>query len=61
MLVTMATPISLHEKDKNSIFTARDEDMTLVKEKILAFHQYLYNRIQLGVLHEKLKPFSFLL
>ena len=27
MLVTMATPISLHVKDKNSIFTARDEDM----------------------------------
>ena len=27
MLVTMATPISLLVKDKNSIFTARDEDM----------------------------------
>ena len=27
MLVTMATPISSHVKDKNSIFTARDEDM----------------------------------
>ena len=27
MLVTMATPISSHAKDKNSIFTARDEDM----------------------------------
>ena len=27
MLVTMATPISLHVKDKYSIFTARDEDM----------------------------------
>ena len=27
MLVAMATPISLHVKDKNSIFTARDEDM----------------------------------
>ena len=25
--VTMATPISSHVKDKNSIFTARDEDM----------------------------------
>ena len=28
-LVTMATPISLHVKDKNSIFTARDEDMRI--------------------------------
>ena len=27
MLVTMATPISSNVKDKNSIFTARDEDM----------------------------------
>ena len=27
MLVIMATPISSHVKDKNSIFTARDEDM----------------------------------
>ena len=42
--VTMATPISSHLKDKNSIFTARDEDMILlVKGKILVFHQYLYN------------------
>ena len=27
MLVTMATPISSHVKDKNGIFTGRDEDM----------------------------------
>ena len=27
MLVNMATPISSHVKDRNSIFTARDEDM----------------------------------
>ena len=27
MLVTMATPISSRVKDKNSIFTGRDEDM----------------------------------
>ena len=27
MSVTMGTPISLHVKDKNSIFTARDKDM----------------------------------
>ena len=27
MLVTVATPISSHVRDKNSIFTARDEDM----------------------------------
>ena len=41
MLVTMATPISSHVKDKNSMFTARDEDMIydfLVKAKILVFH-----------------------
>ena len=45
MLVTMAIPISSFVKDKNSIFTARDEDMIfLVKGKILVFHQYLYNK-----------------
>ena len=27
ILVTMATPISSHMKDKDSIFTARDEDV----------------------------------
>ena len=27
MFVTMATPTSSHVKDKNSIFTACDEDM----------------------------------
>ena len=27
MLVTMATLLSSHMKDKNSIFTARDEEM----------------------------------
>ena len=27
MFVTMATPISLHVKDKNTIFAGRDEDM----------------------------------
>ena len=48
MLVTIATPISSQVKDKNSIFTARDEDMIfLVKGKILVFHQYLYNKVQL--------------
>ena len=47
MLVTMATPISSHVKDKNSIFIARDEDMFfLVKGKILVFHQYLYNKVR---------------
>ena len=40
MLVTMATPISSHVKDKNSIFTRWGYDF-LVKEKILVFHQYL--------------------
>ena len=33
MLVTMATPISSHMKDKNSIFTARDEDMIFSKRR----------------------------
>ena len=27
ILVTMGTPISLHVKDKNSLFTVCDEDM----------------------------------
>ena len=46
MLLTMVTPISSQVKDKNSIFTARDEDMIfLVKGKILVFHQYLYNKV----------------
>ena len=27
MLVTMATPISSQVKDKNNIFTARDQDL----------------------------------
>ena len=52
ILVTMAKPISSHGKDKNSIFTARDENMVfLVKGKILVFHQYLYNKKNL-----QLKP-----
>ena len=38
----MVTPISSHMKDKNSIFTTRDD--FLVKGKILVFHQYLYNK-----------------
>ena len=45
MLVIMATPISSHVKDKNGIFTAHDEDDSLVKGKILVFHQYLYNKV----------------
>ena len=44
----MATPISSHVKDKNNIFTARDEDNDLlVKGKILVFHQYPYNNTYL--------------
>ena len=44
MLVTIATPISSHMKDKNSIFTARDEDVTFNKRyEILVFHMYLNN------------------
>ena len=48
----METPISSHVKDKNSIFTARDEDMIfLVKGKILVFHQYLCNKSQFTAIH----------
>ena len=43
MLVTMATPISSHVKDKNSIFTRWRYDF-LVKGKIVVFHQYLCNK-----------------
>ena len=43
MLVTMATTISSHVKDKNSIFTAQRYDF-LVNGKSLVFHQYLYNK-----------------
>ena len=42
-LVTLATPISSRVKDKNSIFTARNEDVFLVEGKILVFHRCLYN------------------
>ena len=45
ILVTMATPISSHVKDKNSTFTACDEDMIfLVKGEILVFHRRLCNK-----------------
>ena len=49
MLVTMATPISSHVKDKNSIFTARDEDR---KEKSWYFISiYIMNEVLfLGVI-----------
>ena len=33
ILVTMATPISSHVKDKNSTFTACDEDMIFSKRR----------------------------
>ena len=37
---------SSNVKDKNSIFTARDEDYDfLAKGKILVFQQYLYNKM----------------
>ena len=43
MLVTMATPISSYVKDKNSILTARDEDIFfLIKGKILVFHHKVH-------------------
>ena len=60
MLVTMATPISSHVKNKDSIFNARDEDMIfLVKGKILVFYQYLYNKVFLS-LSFKFYPISFI-
>ena len=42
ILVAMATPISSHGKDKNSIFSACDEDM--ITGKILVFHRCLCNK-----------------
>ena len=48
ILVTMATPISSHVEDKNSMFTACDEDMIfLVKGEILVFHRFLCNKVYL--------------
>ena len=45
ILVTIATPISSHVKDKNSIFTACDEDMIFsVKGNVLVFHGCLCNK-----------------
>ena len=42
ILVTMASPISSHVTDKNSIFTACDEDMIfLVKGEILVLGVYV--------------------
>ena len=41
ILVTLATPISSHVKDKNSIFTSCDEDMIFSKGKILVFKRCL--------------------
>ena len=51
--VTMATPTSSHVKDKNSIFTARDEDKFFsVKGRNRVFHQYLYSIFTLIHAHE---------
>ena len=48
ILVTLATPISSHVKDKNCMFTACDEDMIfLVKGEILVFHRCLCNKERL--------------
>ena len=48
--ITMATPISSHMKGKNSVFTAGDEDMIFsVKGKILVFHEYLYNKLEVQI------------
>ena len=48
ILVAIAMPISLHVKDKNSIFThlhCCDEDDFLVKGKILVFHKRFRNKM----------------
>ena len=47
-------------KDKNSILTARDEDMIfLVKGKMLVFHRCLYNKlVSLRVFKTKHMTFS---
>ena len=55
MLVTMATSISSHAKDKNSIFTACGEDDFSEKGEILVFHQYLYNKTLYIVLQIHIK------
>ena len=41
-LVTMATPISSHVKEKNSIFKARDEDMIFSRRKNPGFSLVVY-------------------
>ena len=52
ILVTMATPISSHVKDKNSMFTAGDEDMIfLVKGEILVFYSCLCNKYVIFQIH----------
>ena len=42
MLVTMATPISSHLKDKNSIFTARGEDMIFL---VIFLYTHIYTAL----------------
>ena len=60
MLVTMATPISSHVKDKNSIFIARDEDMIFqLKEKSWYFISIYIIKIIISKL-EKRDPTSLL-
>ena len=44
MLVTMATPISSHVKDKNSTSLRAMKRYFFSKGKILVCHQYLYNK-----------------
>ena len=46
-LVTMKTPISSHMKDKDSIFTAHDEDMIFSNWNTPGIHWCLYNIILL--------------
>ena len=54
ILVTMATPISSHVKDKKSTFTACDEDIIfLVKGEILVFHRCLCNKYILSTKRER--------
>ena len=54
MLVTMATPISSHVKDKNSTSLRAMKMWFFSKGKILVCHQYLYNKKNIIFFHVRL-------
>ena len=51
LLVTMATPISSHVKDKNSIFTAHDKDMMFL---VKANSWYIFSSVYVSIIIIKL-------